>query len=99
MGVSRKAASPMNVTLAGIVIEVSSVNAKANLSMVANRLFPSNVREAISDNTKAESPMDVTLAGMVTDERLVSEKELAPIDVRTLMPSKATEVIPDCANA
>ena len=64
---------PMDVTLAGIVIELSGVHAKADSPIVSSELGEANVTELRdSDCPNALFPIDVTLAG-----NWILESELA----------------------
>jgi hypothetical protein len=70
MGEPEKALSPIEVTVEGMVTEVSAEPKKAYASMVTNVLESAKVTEVISDSEKAELPIVVTLAGMAIVERL-----------------------------
>ena len=61
------AESPMDVTLAGMVMEVRvGIDWNAEPPIVASVLVPEKSTEVMDEPAKPPEPMDVTLAGMTT---------------------------------
>jgi hypothetical protein len=78
---SRKAFSPIDVTLGGMMIDVTPLYSKADVGIeVRFELRATVVRERVS--LKTLSPMVVTLEGTEIESRPVSSNALSPMAVR-----------------